>query len=174
MTCSIRVCVCWGSFPSFKMGETVNWPQRESPRLKVLGHTPTLSHKMMYLSADPRRRAQQNLSLERSEKGPPSGPSSRVCPKTVFRRQSRPTFCVFAVKTCTKTHTRTLTSFRTSYVCHFRRVFRAKTNPCLFVWGVFAFRPKNTYENTHLPPHRFRHQVGVSFQTCFQGESEHC
>ena len=90
--------------------------------------------------------------------------------KSYARARSRPTFCVFALKTRTKTHTHTLTSFRTSYVCHFRRVFRAKTNPCLFVWGVFAFRPKNTYENTHLPLHRFRHQVGVSFQTCLHCE----
>ena len=115
----------------------------------------------------------KSVARAKREGPPPLALLSKVCPKSVFRALSRPTFCVFALKTRTKTHTHTLTSFRTRYVCHFKRVFRAKTNPCLFVWGVFAFRPKNTHENTHLPPHRFRHQVGVSFQTCFQGESEH-
>ena len=46
------------------------------------------------LSADPRRRAQQNLSLERSERGPPSGPGPRVCPKTT----KSPAMCVSALK----------------------------------------------------------------------------
>ena len=38
----------WGaSEPLFK-GRNANWTQREPPALTVLGHTPTLSHKMMY------------------------------------------------------------------------------------------------------------------------------
>ena len=99
MTCSIRVCVCVCSPRALFKGRNANCTQRKPPDLTVLGHTPTLSHKMMYLSADPRRRVRPNLSLERSERGPPSGPGPRAGTKIVKNRRF-----------------------------HFARVFRAETN----------------------------------------------
>ena len=98
MACSIRVLVLGvSSEPLFK-GRNANCTQRGAPQTTVLGHTPTLSHKMMYLSADPVRRVQQNLSLERSERSGPSGKSPQAGPKICNFPQIRHSMCVSALK----------------------------------------------------------------------------
>ena len=43
------VCECVCSSRALFKGRNANWPQRKSPGTTVLGYTPTLSHKMMYL-----------------------------------------------------------------------------------------------------------------------------
>ena len=84
------VCECVCSFRALFKGRNANWTQRASPEITVLGHTPTLSHKMMYLSADPRRRVGTKQSLERSERSGPSGKSPQAGTKICNSRPIPP------------------------------------------------------------------------------------
>ena len=86
---NVKIWFCAGHFVRVLRAKTPKQPHitidQLNPRTDST-HTPTLSHKMMYLSADPCRRAQPKTSLERSERSGPSGKSPRVCPKTVKSR----------------------------------------------------------------------------------------
>ena len=78
------------------------------------------------LSADPRRRVRANLSLERSEKGPPLARPPRPVPKSLNFPEIRHSICVSALKRGLK-RPPCQSVCECVCVCRFARVFRAET-----------------------------------------------